>query len=442
MRQAWRAESFINRRLAAGCGPRRPNLRDRINGPSECHHRRGQRLRVGPPHARDPRRHRRAPHPGPRVHAVAQGGLWIRVAVREGRGRRRRGGQALQCAHDGALGHRRHREHRGRRDRDCTGRTGCDLLHVAHRALRNGDEVRRGGLRGHLPRSRQLGPVRRRAHVLPSKRRRRVRSRARQVAGSRVCSIRCGGGVRHRQRGAGQLDGRRAGVQLRGSDLADRHRRRGARGHRRHRRHSSDRRGRGQARAGDDRALSRSGPPHHRHQHRRGAGGNRPHLHPRVHARRRGRRLCRGGGRRRHTLRRRARGLLERVGSRVGGYRPRGGADEQPGAPGNHRHARHLHRHNRGVLDDGPGDPHLGGVDDDRCRRGWADRCGAHRHGLRELDGGRGSTSSPSRSRSSRSRPFSAGLTTANGAGNTCSARGASWFTGHCGCLPRSRSRT
>ena len=85
-------------------------------------------------------------------------------------------------------------------------------------------------------------------------------------------------------------------------------------------------------------------------------------------------------------LRCRTRGVLQRVGPGLGRHRPRGGDDEQPGAAGDHRHAGHVHRHPRGVHDDGVGDPHLGGVDDDRCGRQRADRRGAHLDRIPEFD--------------------------------------------------------
>ena len=46
----------------------------------------------------------------------------------------------------------------------------------------------------------------------------------------------------------------------------------------------------------------------------------------------------------------------------------------------------HLHRHPRGVHDDGAGNSHLGSVDDDWCGRRRADRRGAHLDGLPALD--------------------------------------------------------
>ena len=188
--------------------------------------------------------------------ARAEKHRWLRTAVRQERGRRRRRGQALQRPDDGALGHRRYRKHRWRRHRNRTGRTRRNFLYVAHRALRHGDEVRRGGLCRHVSRSRCLGQIRRRADVLPPKWRRRIRPRARQVAGARVRRVRRSGCIRDWKRGAGQFHGCRACRQLRGSDVDHRHRGRSARGHSRHRRDPADRRRRREARPGDDRALS------------------------------------------------------------------------------------------------------------------------------------------------------------------------------------------
>ena len=57
-----------------------------------------------------------------------------------------------------------------------------------------------------------------------------------------------------------------------------------------------------------------------------------------------------------------------------------------PVRQGDHCHARDVHRHPRGVHDDGARNPHLGGVDDDGRGRRWADRRGAHLDRLPALD--------------------------------------------------------
>ena len=95
--------------------------------------------------------------------AVAPGRLRLPVAVRQERSRRRWRGQALQRPDDGAVGDGGNRKHRRRRHGHRAGRSGRDLLHVAHRAVRHGHQVRRGRVRGHLPRGGRQRPSRRRA---------------------------------------------------------------------------------------------------------------------------------------------------------------------------------------------------------------------------------------------------------------------------------------